>query len=180
MRNQYKILSEKYNLVTETEKEDILGGLDAFAKSHNAHKIWYVVWSLDDVKYNLDRGVRPRISPLKEVNLDQAVRILWQTDEFQDKINANYFPEEDIFMYDEDEPYTGVPEYIKTNLYEYLKKHDGVATMVAPHYNGFYVVGLDEESTAEEAENVFMQTIEDIDDIMDSHKNDKRNIRFNE
>lgn len=32
MRNQYKILSEKYHLVKENEKEDILGGLDAAAE----------------------------------------------------------------------------------------------------------------------------------------------------
>lgn len=31
MRNQYKILSERYDLVKESEKEDILGGLDRFA-----------------------------------------------------------------------------------------------------------------------------------------------------
>lgn len=30
MRNRYKILSEKYSIIKESEKEDILGGLDAF------------------------------------------------------------------------------------------------------------------------------------------------------
>lgn len=38
MRNRYKILSEKYSIIKESEKEDILGGLDTAAQCIQARK----------------------------------------------------------------------------------------------------------------------------------------------
>ena len=34
MRNQYKVLSEKYNLIQESDKEDVLAGLSAMEGEH--------------------------------------------------------------------------------------------------------------------------------------------------
>lgn len=48
MRNQYKILSEKYNLIRENEKEDILGGLE-YVSRHDK-KIKEIMASVDKLR----------------------------------------------------------------------------------------------------------------------------------
>lgn len=54
MRTQYKVLSEKYNLIKENEKEDILSGLDTFIQ-HNKEVLNATIYLIKDLIENPEK-----------------------------------------------------------------------------------------------------------------------------
>lgn len=100
MRNQYKILSEKYSQVNESEKEDILGGLDAVVaananKSKPAYMIVFYSHS-DDMDFYDQKTKVP----------EDAIPIPWNTlsDDIQSMVDTEQAP--GIFYLIDEDPHT--------------------------------------------------------------------------
>lgn len=152
--------------LTEVKKKDILAGLDFMSRVKHI-PIYITMWTLADYS-NKDGGERiTHPEHASRITLDQAVRQVYQTDELQ---QLGITLSDNILNTDIEVKYAGVRGDILMKLLNYLKKYDGTAVFTEPHTENFYVLGLDKEATEEETENVFYQTIEDMEDLKTSFK----------
>lgn len=139
MRNQYKVLSEKYITIKESEKEDILGGLDTVMKlnsifqpiidqgkelnrkyAYDEMQDWY-----DGVIKQIEVYIDPAFSSTKEANIKNSIRhvLYYYTTDMLNKSDQKLFEEliyamlnDLIINNDLTEVYWSVYDRVKTRL----------------------------------------------------------------
>lgn len=163
--------------LTEVKKKDILAGLDYMGDVY-ATPVYWTWWTLEDPPTVYTQNGGEKITHpvnVSRCNLDQAVRLLFQTDEMRNILKNEVLPD-DVLNTDFSVPRSGVSSAVILKLLNYIKEHDGVAVFAEPHTESFYVVGLTKDATLEETENVFYQTIEDMEDLKTDFKKSSVNL----